>query len=248
MSYNPYSLSGKTILVTGASSGIGQATAIECSKLGARVIITGRNPERLQKTFDQLEGEGHMQLIAELTDPAQLEDMVQQLPMLDGVSNNAGIPFTKPISFIKEDDLQRIFNTNTFAPILLTKQLLKRKKINNGASLVFTSSIASMSASLGNSVYGASKAALQAYTRYVARELTSKGIRANSIHPAMVETPLISGGSISEDDLQKDQQRYPLGRYGKPEEIAWTIIYLLSDATAWLTGQSIVIDGGISLV
>lgn len=248
MSYNPFSLKGKTILVTGASSGIGQATAIECAKSGARVIITGRNAERLQKTFDQLEGEGHMQFIAELTDSAQLEEMVNQLPPLDGVSNNAGIPFTKPISFIKEEDLQHIFTTNTFAPILLTKLLLKRKKLNNGASLVFTSSIASMSASLGNSVYGASKAALQSYTRYVARELTQKGIRANSIHPAMVETPLISGGSISDEDLQKDMQRYPLGRYGKPEEIAWTIIYLLSDATAWITGQALVIDGGISLV
>ena len=247
MSYNPYSLNGKTILITGASSGIGQATAIECAKFGAHVVITGRNAERLQQTFDKLEGKGHLQFIAELTDSTQLEEMVQQLPILDGVVNNAGIGATRPISFIKEDDLQRIFATNTFAPMMLIKQLLRRKKLNNNASLVFTSSIAALSSTLGNSVYGASKAALQAYTRYVARELGPKGIRANSVHPAMVETPLIQKGTFSDEELQKDKQKYALGRYGQPEEIAWAIIYLLSDAASWITGHSLIIDGGLTL-
>ena len=247
MSYNPFSLEGKTILITGASSGIGRATAIECSKLGAHVVITGRNSERLQQTFDQLEGDGHMQLIAELTDAVQLEEMVQQLPMLDGVVNNAGIGATRPISFIKEDDLQRIFTTNTFAPMLLIKQLIRRKKLNNSASLVFTSSVAAINSTIGNAVYGSSKAALQAYTRYVARELSSKGIRANYFHPAMVETPLMQKGTFSDEELKKDMAHYPLGRYGKPEEIAWAIIYLLSDASAWITGHSLVIDGGATM-
>lgn len=247
MSYNPYSLNGKTILVTGASSGIGASTAIECAKMGAHVVITGRNVERLQQTFDQLEGDGHLQIIADLNDTTQLESMVQQLPLLDGVVNNAGIGITRPISFIKEDDLQRIFSTNTFAPILLIKLLMKRKKINNNASLVFTSSVAALTSNLGNSVYGASKAALQAFTRYVAREFSAKGIRANSVHPGMVETPLIQKGTFSDEELQKDMQRYLLGRYGKPEEIAWAIIYLLSDAASWITGHSLVIDGGMTV-
>jgi len=247
MSYNPYSLNGKTILITGASSGIGQSTAIECSKLGAHVVITGRNAERLQQTFDLLEGDGHMQVIAELTDSAQLEEMVQQLPLLDGVVNNAGIGATRPISFIKEDDLQRIFTTNTFAPMMLIKQLIRRKKLNNGASLVFTSSVAALNSTIGNAAYGSSKAALQAYTRYVARELSPKGIRANSVHPAMVETPLIQKGTFSDEELKKDMAHYPLGRYGKPEEIAWAIIYLLSDAASWITGHSLVIDGGATM-
>ncbi len=244
--YNPFSLKGKTILVTGASSGIGRATAIECSKLGAIVIITGRNSERLQQTYDSLYGLGHLQIIADLNNLEDLTSLVNQVPILDGVVNNAGIAKTQPISFIKEEDLQKIFATNTFTPILLVKQLLRKKKINKNASLVFTSSVSAIKSDLGNSVYGASKAALQSYVRYCARELAPKSIRANSIHPGMVTTPLITGGAHSDDDLQTDAQKYPLGRYGRPEEIAWSIIYLLSDASAWITGHSLIIDGGIS--
>ena len=244
--YNPFSLKGKTILVTGASSGIGRATAIECSKLGAIVIITGRNSERLQQTYDSLYGLGHLQIIADLNNLEDLTSLVNQVPILDGVVNNAGIAKTQPISFIKEEDLQKIFATNTFTPILLVKQLLRKKKINKNASLVFTSSVSAIKSDLGNSVYGASKAALQSYVRYCARELAPKSIRANSIHPGMVTTPLITGGAHSDDDLQTDVQKYPLGRYGRPEEIAWSIIYLLSDASAWITGHSLIIDGGIS--
>ena len=244
--YNPFSLKEKTILVTGASSGIGRATAIECSKLGAIVIITGRNSERLQQTYDSLYGLGHLQIIADLNNLEDLTSLVNQVPILDGVVNNAGIAKTQPISFIKEEDLQKIFATNTFTPILLVKQLLRKKKINKNASLVFTSSVSAIKSDLGNSVYGASKAALQSYVRYCARELAPKSIRANSIHPGMVTTPLITGGAHSDDDLQTDAQKYPLGRYGSPEEIAWAIIYLLSDASAWITGHSLIIDGGIS--
>lgn len=244
--YNPFSLKGKTILVTGASSGIGRATAIECSKLGAIVIITGRNSERLQQTYDSLYGLGHLQIIADLNNLEDLTSLANQVPILDGVVNNAGIAKTQPISFIKEEDLQKIFATNTFTPILLVKQLLRKKKINKNASLVFTSSVSAIKSDLGNSVYGASKAALQSYVRYCARELAPKSIRANSIHPGMVTTPLITGGAHSDDDLQTDVQKYPLGRYGRPEEIAWSIIYLLSDASAWITGHSLIIDGGIS--
>ena len=244
--YNPFSLKGKTILVTGASSGIGRATAIECSKLGAIVIITGRNSERLQQTYDSLYGLGHLQIIADLNNLEDLTSLVNQVPILDGVVNNAGIAKTQPISFIKEEDLQKIFATNTFTPILLVKQLLRKKKINKNASLVFTSSVSAIKSDLGNSVYGASKAALPSYVRYCARELAPKSIRANSIHPGMVTTPLITGGAHSDDDLQTDAQKYPLGRYGRPEEIAWSIIYLLSDASAWITGHSLIIDGGIS--
>lgn len=244
--YNPFSLKGKTILVTGASSGIGRATAIECSKLGAILIITGRNSERLQQTYDSLYGLGHLQIIADLNNLEDLTSLANQVPILDGVVNNAGIAKTQPISFIKEEDLQKIFATNTFTPILLVKQLLRKKKINKNASLVFTSSVSAIKSDLGNSVYGASKAALQSYVRYCARELAPKSIRANSIHPGMVSTPLIIGGAHSDDDLQTDVQKYPLGRYGRPEEIAWSIIYLLSDASAWITGHSLIIDGGIS--
>ena len=247
MSYNPFTLEGKTILITGASSGIGRATAIECSKLGAHVIITGRNAERLQETFDQLEGDGHSQIIADLTDAESLEQLVAQMPQVDGLVNNAGVGYTKPVPFIKPSDLDAMFNTNTYAPVLLTKLAMKKKKINKGGSIVFTSSIAAMTEGMGNSVYSMTKAAVMSFAKTCALEFADKGIRVNSVHPGMVETKLIHGGAISEDDMQKDMQNYPLKRYGRPEEIAWSIIYLLSDASAWVTGTQSVIDGGVHL-
>lgn len=245
--YNPYSLVGKTILITGASSGIGRATAIECSKLGATCVLTGRNEERLQETMSQLVGDGHQYIIADLSTQEGIDILAEQAPILDGVVNNAGTGRKKPMAFIKGEDLNYVFQTNTFAPILIIKALLKKKKIARGASLVFTSSIAAFSSDLGNSIYGASKSALMAYMHYCARELAEKQIRANTVHPGMVETKLIHGGAVSEEELQADMQRYPLKRYGQPEEVAHMMIYLLSDASAWVTGQSFVIDGGITL-
>ena len=245
--YNPFSLEGKTILVTGASSGIGRTTAIECSKLGAHVVITGRNAERLQETFKLLEGSGHMQILADLTDTESLEHLVNEMPQLDGLVNNAGIGYNKPVTFIKSSDLDAMFETNTYAPVMLTKLAMKKKKINKGGSIVFTSSIAALVENMGNAVYSMSKAAIMSFAKTCALEFADKGIRVNSVHPGMVETKLIHGGAISEDDMQKDMQNYPLKRYGQPEEIAWSIIYLLSDASAWVTGSQSVIDGGMHL-
>ncbi len=240
---NPFSLEGKTVLITGASSGIGRATAIECAKIGAHCVITGRNQERLQQTFDQLEGQGHVQIITDLASQEGIQTLAEQVPQLDGLVNNAGINLMKPISFIKEDDLEKIYTTNTFAPILLTKFLLKKKKLNAGASIVFISSSAAMGSGIGNAVYGTSKAAVMSFSKYCARELAPK-IRSNSIHPGMVETELIQGREFSDADMEADRQKYLLKRYGKPEEIAYAVIYLLSDASAWITGHALVIDGG----
>ena len=245
--YNPYSLVGKTILITGASSGIGRATAIECSKLGATCVLTGRNEERLQETMSQLAGEGHQYVVADLSTQEGIDELSANVPVLNGVVNNAGIGFTRPIAFIKQDDLDLVFKTNAFAPILVVRSLLKKKKIAKGGSLVFTSSLATLTTSIGNSVYGSAKAAVTVFMRYCARELADKQIRSNAVHPGMVETKLIHGHSISEEELQADMQKYPLKRYGQPEEIAHMMIYLLSDASAWVTGQSFVIDGGMSV-
>lgn len=245
--YNPYSLEGKTILITGASSGIGRSTAIECSRLGARVVIVGRNEERLNEALSQLSGEGHVIIKAELTSEDDVKRIATESPELDGLVNNAGISVTKPVSFYKENDLHNVFATNTFAPMILIKWLLKKKKLRKASSIVFTSSIASILSSPGNGIYGASKAALSAYMRYCARELSSKLIRCNAVLPGMVETKLIHDGALSEQDLENDMKQYPLGRYGRPEEIAWAIIYFLSDASAWVTGHELVIDGGATL-
>lgn len=245
--YNPYSLEGKIILVTGASSGIGRATAIECSKMGARVIITARNEARLLETYNQLKGENHQMVLGDLAEESTIDQLVDAIPNIDGLVNNAGISNTKPIGFIKPDDLERLFSINTYAPMMLTKTLLKKKKLNNGASIVFVSSAASINPDVANSIYSATKAAIASFSRSCAKELAAKQIRSNSVHPGMVQTEMVQNLVFDEEELAKDMARYPLKRYGKPEDIAWAIIYLLSDAASWVTGTQMVIDGGVLL-
>ncbi len=248
VNYNPFSLEGKTILVTGASSGIGQSTAVECSKLGAKVVITARNEERLNETLSMMEGDGHQLIIAEQTDTDQVNNLVANLPALDGVVLCAGKGMTLPFPFCTRDKYDEIFNVNYFAPVELLRLLVKKKKLSAGASVVFVSSIGGVeSFSLGNGVYGASKAAINSTMKFCARELAAKKIRVNSVNPGMVNTKLIKGGSISEEQHQLDMQKYPLKRYGEPEEIAYGIIYLLSNASAWVTGHSLFIDGGVTI-
>ena len=245
--YNPYSLEGKTILVTGASSGIGQATAIECSKMGASVVLSGRNEGRLLQTLSMMEGDNHQMRTADLSNADELNALVAQLPVLDGFSYNAGIACIKPVIYYKEKDIQTVMQT--IAAAMLTKNCVKSKKFANNASLVFTSSIEGpFGTGMGNGVYGMSKAALSAFVKTAALELAGKGIRCNTVNPGMVKTPLIASGEISEEQLRLDAQKYPLGRYGEPKEIALATIYLLSDASAWITGTELKIDGGITLL
>ena len=248
MAFNPYSLKNKTILVTGASSGIGKATAIACSKMGAHVVITGRNAERLQETFQELEGDDHRQIIAELTNEEDLKRLVEEVPLLDGFVNNAGIGSKTPINFIKQSALKNILEVNTIAPIMLTKMLLKKKKFQKGASMVLTSSISGVcSVDIGNTLYSVTKSAIDGFMKNAAKELAEKGIRVNSVNPGMVDTPINDYSNVNEEQMQADLLRYPLKRHGKPEEIAYAIIYLLSDAAAWVTGTALKIDGGYSL-
>lgn len=242
--YNPFSLTGKTVLVTGASSGIGRSTAIECSKMGAKVVITGRSEERLNETFLQLSGEGHLQICADLDDENSILELVEASPVLDGLVNNAGRGKSKPVNFIGLDDLQDVYKTNLFGVALLTKHLLKKRKLNKGGSIVFTSSISSYMSAPGLSIYASSKAAVSAFMRTCAIELGSKRIRSNAVLPGMVETKLINGGTYTEEDKQIDLNLYPLGRYGSPQDIALAIVYLLSDASVWVTGTELIIDGG----
>lgn len=246
--YNPFSLEGKKILVTGASSGIGQSTAIECSKLGARLIITGRNAERLQQTFDQLAGDGHRQITAELTDGEEVKRLVDECSELNGLVLCAGKGLTLPFVFCSRDKFDDMFDVNYFAPVELTRLIAKKKKLANGASIVFVASIGGLEKFVGcNTVYGATKAALVSTMKFCAMELAPRGVRVNAVKPGMVDTPLIHRGRISEEQLQENARSYPLGRYGKPIDIAHGIIYLLSDASSWVTGHSLVIDGGVTI-
>jgi NAD(P)-dependent dehydrogenase (short-subunit alcohol dehydrogenase family) len=245
---NPFSLEGKTILVTGASSGIGRASAIECSKLGARVILTARNEERLHETVSLLEGSGHQMLLAELTNMEELNNLVSNVNDLNGVVLCAGKGMTSPFPFSTQEKYNEVFDVNFFAPVELLRLLVKKKKFQKGASVVFVSSIGGIdSFQVGNGIYGASKAALNSTMKFCAKELAAKKIRVNSVNPGMVNTKLIQGGSISEEQHKLDMEKYPLKRYGEPEDIAYGIIYLLSDASSWVTGHSLVIDGGITI-
>lgn len=251
MSYNPFSLENKVILVTGASSGIGHTTAIECSKMGATVIVTGRNEIRLKDTFDALDkssGQNHQMIVGDLSSEETVYSFADSLPPINGASLNAGIVRTLPVKFINNEDLSEVLKTNLIGPVLLTQRLLKKKKISKGSSIVFTSSIGGvMISTIGNTMYGISKGGLNAFMKGFALEMAANGIRSNSVNPGFVATNILSSGTISDEQIQKNLAMYPMGRFGRPEDIAHAIIYLLSDASSWVTGHALVVDGGITL-
>lgn len=246
--YNPFSLQGKTILITGASSGIGRATAIECSKMGAAVIITGRNKMRLEETCSLMEGDGHSVQVSDLSDEREIDKLVETIPHINGLVNNAGKTVQSLVQFVNHSSIDDIFKINTVAPILLTQKILKQKKISKGGSIVFTGSISGTSVvGGGNSLYSSSKGAIHGFMMNAALELAAKNIRVNEVCPGMIETHILEDGNITNEDLLLEKKRYPLKRFGKPEEVAFGIIYLLSDASLFVTGSSLVIDGGFTL-
>lgn len=248
MSYNPFSLDGKTILITGASSGIGRATAIECSRLGARVIITGRNEDRLNETANCLEGSGHISIPCDLTDESVLAELVNSLPAIDGIVLAAGIVTMKPFPFITKKAIENVYSTNLFAPIELLRLVVKKKKAAANLSVVGISSVAGrMDFVAANGIYGSGKAALNSLLKYAALELAPKKIRINTVSPGMIMTPMHSEGQLSEDDLDKVESRIPLSRWGNPQDVAYACCYLLSDTADYLTGADIKVDGGLTI-
>lgn len=242
--YNPFSLSGKVILITGASSGIGREMAIVCSKMGANVIILARNKERLLETHSKMEGTENRIIVADLTNSEDVNGLIAQLPELDGIIHNAGIGSRVLCKSITNTDLDMVFNPNLKAPVLLQSALLSERKIKKCASIVFIASKASEYPSLGNAVYSASKGAIISYAKCLALELASRLIRVNCICPAMVWTDLIVQEGMSKEELEKEQLKYPLKRYGQPEDVAYLAVYLLSDTSKWMTGSCIDITGG----
>ncbi len=247
--YNPFSLDEKTILITGAAGGIGKATAVECAKLGASLILTDINEEGLRATLTELEGsEKHRYIVANLTLDEEIDKLVGEIDKLDGFVSNAGV--TKPalVKFINREDLERIMSINAMAPMYLTQRLLKKKKFVKGSSIVFTVSIGGVyTTAIANAMYGSSKGALQVFMKNVALESAISGIRCNSVNPGMINTGLLKPGTYSEEDRQRDMQTYPMKRYGEPREVALGIVYLLSDASSFVTGHSLIIDGGKTL-
>lgn len=245
MAFNLYSLENKTILVTGASSGIGRGIAVLCAKMGGKIILNGRNLIKLQETRALLDGEEHYIVVGDLTLNEELHRVVDELPQLDGVVHCAGIGQRVLCKLITEEEIDRVMRINFKAPVMLQSLLLKQKKINKSASIVFITSIASESPSYGNALYSASKGALISYVNCLGLELSHKKVRVNCISPAMVMTDLIYEGGITKEQLKEDEKKYPLKRYGQPEDIAGLAVYLLSDASKWMTGSNVKITGGV---
>ena len=237
-----FKINGKKILVTGASSGIGRAIAIELSNQGAFLTITGRNELRLKETLLQL-GQSAKAIVCDLTEEQQIKDLISTLDVLDGVVFVAGVVEYLPVKFINAEKIDNVFKVNFDAQVLLTQNLLKLKKLNNGSSLVYISSIASKIGVAGTAMYSSSKAALNAYVKVLANELASRNIRANTICPGLIETPMMQQAIDVNQDLAKD---YPLG-LGQTDFITGPCVFLLSESSKWITGTDLILDGGLTI-
>lgn len=241
--FNPFSLSGKLVLVTGASSGIGRGIALACAKMGATVMLNGRNETRLREALGQMPEGEHRILTADLSDRDTVTAMVTEMPKLDGIVMCAGVANRVPCKTVTQGDIDYVMKTNIEAPMLLQAELLANKKVNKGASIVYLASRAYESPSMGNAIYSASKGAVVSYAKCLALELASRQIRVNCICPGMVWTDMITN-VLNEEDLKIAEQNYPLKRFGQVDDVANLAIYLLSNASSWMTGGAIDISGG----
>jgi len=245
----PFELTGKTILVTGASSGLGKQTAITASGYGARVVITGRDEKRLSKTFSLLQGEGHLVIPADLTIQEDIDSLVSQLPVLDGVVYSTGISDLSPARFISKKVIAQTFGISFDASVLLTAGLLGRKKLAKGnCSLVFISSLSTRYAFIGGAMYIAAKAALEAYARVLALELAPRGTRVNCVAPAFVRTPMLDETAVNSSQAVVDKlEQIQLLGFGDPVDVANSIVFFLSDASRWVSATSLVLGGGLNI-
>lgn len=251
---NPFTLQGKTIIVTGASSGIGQQVAISCSEMGARVVMIARNEERLEETKKQLSGKGHLVVSYDLTDLEHqkelVSDIVSKVGAIDGLVNCAGITATLPLKLMKPETVDELFRTNVFATIELTRQVLGVKNINKeGASVIFFASIMGCVGENAKSLYSFTKGALISGCRSLAVEYAPRKVRINVVSPGLIETPINKNQLyLADPDRRKEtESKYPLG-LGKTEDIANTCVFLLSDASRWITGQNLIVDGGYTIL
>lgn len=243
-----FSIDGKKILITGASSGIGYETAIKCAAAGANLLLIGRNKEKLETLLSALPTNDHSFLVADLTDAGDINSIVEKAGKLDGLVYSAGIVSLFPAQFLTRSKLDQSFAVNYYGAVELVSLLLKKKKMNEAASLVFLSSIASTHSFKGGTAYAGSKAALEAFCRSVAIEFSAKKIRANCLAPAMVKTPIFDDmeKGLDAESVKAHLEKYPLG-VGYPQDIANAIIFLLSGASRWITGITIRMDGGLLL-
>lgn len=249
--FSPFSLTGKTILITGANSGIGQQCAVDCSKMGARVVLIARNKERLLETLDLMEGEGHQYFIYDLTDIDGIGSFIsiiaKEVGKFDGFIHAAGIEITKPFRITTPTDFDILYKVNFVSGIEIVRFLSSAHSFNNGGSIVFIASITATIGRRGLAAYSASKGAIVSAVRPIALELANRNIRVNSISPGTIMTPMIIDylNTLDEDSYKKRVDGFPLG-LGQTTDISLACVYLLSSASKWITGQNIIIDGGFT--
>lgn len=245
---NPFSLQGKTILVTGASSNIGRQIAIKCSEMGARIILSARSEERLNETLERMAGEDHQLAPCDLSTAESIPMLVDMMPELDGVIMCAAIFRTTPIRNNRRKYTEEMFNTNTFSNIDLVQLLLKNKKIKDGGSILFISSVAAYRPYAGNALYSATKGAINSFCQVLAIEQGSRKIRSNCISPGIIRrVENVKEWAVTKEELAKEESRFPLG-FGQTEDIAYAAVYMMSDASKWVTGTNMIVDGGQSLI
>ncbi len=238
-----FGLQGKTLLVTGASSGIGRQVALDCARAGATLLISGRDQARLDAVLSLLGDCAHRHIRADLSVDADIELLGKSAGTLDGVVHCAGISALAPMRMVSRAHIQSQLDANLIAPILLTRQLLARNSLREGSSIVFLSSISAHIGVRGVAAYSASKAALEGMTRSLAIELAGRGIRVNCLAPGLVRTPMYEAALRTTGGLEETEAQYPLG-IGTPEDVANAAIYLLAAASRWVTGTTLVLDGG----
>lgn len=235
-------LANKIILVTGSTSGIGEATARLLANNGAKLILTGRNIDKLSEMKKEMAGSVVMTIAADLITAEGIDEVVEQCPLLDGVVHSAGIVDPVAIKFLKAKHVKKTFAVNFEAPVLVSSGLLAKNKINKNAAFVFISSVSSSHPYPGGAAYSASKSALESFSRSLALEHAVNGIRSNCVAPAMVKTPIFD--EFDEEAMKKHGENYLLG-FGEPIDVANSILFLLSPSSSWITGTCMTLDGGL---
>lgn len=248
--FNPFTLAGKRVLVTGASSGFGLAIALACARMGAVVIATGRDAGRLGRTLEQLHGISalpHTGVLADLTEDSGRAALVEALGgEIHGLVHNAGTSLICPTRLFSEEHLRTLHRINVEAPMLLTQKILRNNLMANGGSILFVASIAAHIGVVGVGAYSGTKAALIAMARCLAMEVCKRGIRVNCLAPGLANTPLLEQARKCTAAFDEQLKRYPLG-IGEPEDIANATVFMLSPASRWVTGSTLVMDGGVTI-
>ena len=252
MPTNPLDLTGRVILVTGGSSGIGRDTAVLLSELGATLILVARNAENLEKTRSQLTGGGHMAAQFDIADasglPALLKELSGKTGPLHGIVHCAGIYSIRLVRSLDLPQIEQMMRVNLSSAILLVKGFRQKGVAAKGGSVVLLSSAAAMVGQAGLSLYSATKAALIGFARSAAVELAPEGLRVNCIAPGWVETPMTleaRESMLTDDQVHAIERAHPLGT-GHARDVAHAAAFLLADTGRWITGTTLVVDGGFS--